>query len=615
MATLDDLQYALENAKKAGDQEAVTGLSAVIENAKKDRANLIPGVQITGTTPQAPESTMLEKAIGAGETALTLGTAATGGTAGMIAGTLKGLAEQILSGQFGTQQANQAVQQSAMKGAQAGTYTPRTRAGAEMAAGAAQTLGEVLPPVLPIVGPVGAVATGAKMAAPAVQQAVQRVAPAVRKITSKPQNVGQSVGAMQTPDAIRRDTTATNLPVPFEGESGLTKGQATRDFTQLQFEKESAKLADVGAPLRERVSNQTATMLQNFDSMINKLEPLRVEKRDIGRGVSQAIVNKANVKRNEIRAAYQAAEDAGETLQPVEMAPLAERMVDLSRFEGVSPNIAAVKREAVRLGALVDDGEGNLQPGQITLKDSELLRQFVNDATDWTDRRQSLMARRVNESIDAATEGAGGELYQLARGMRSRYAKEFENVGITAKLLGTKGKTDERAIALEDVFDRIILNSPIEEMNKVRKTLLTAGNDGKQSWNDLKAKGLDYIKTSAQSASQMDEKGNPLLSADKLNKVIRSMDEQGKLESLYGKKQAQSLRDLAELSSVIYTAPPGSVNTSNTASALRVALDSALTFGATGVPAPAATLLKESAKYIKDRKTKARIMDALKGIK
>ena len=91
------------------------------------------------------------------------------------------------------------------------------------------------------------------------------------------------------------------------------------------------------------------------------------------------------------------------------------------------------------------------------------------------------------------------------------------------------------------------------------------------------------------------------------------MDRKGKLESLYGKRQAQTLRDLADISKDIYTAPPGAINFSNTASALQVALDSLATFGLTGIPAPVATTLKESAKYIKNRETRKRINAALEG--
>jgi hypothetical protein len=115
--------------------------------------------------------------------------------------------------------------------------------------------------------------------------------------------------------------------------------------------------------------------------------------------------------------------------------------------------------------------------------------------------------------------------------------------------------------------------------------------------------------------SQLDEAGQRLLSPDKLNRVIKTLDETGKLEALYGPKQAQQLRDLAELSSVIYTAPPGAINTSNTASAITMVLDTAATGFLTGIPAPAATAIRESMKYIKNHKVRARIDEALKGVK
>ena len=74
------------------------------------------------------------------------------------------------------------------------------------------------------------------------------------------------------------------------------------------------------------------------------------------------------------------------------------------------------------------------------------------------------------------------------------------------------------------------------------------------------------------------------------------------------------LRDLAEISRVIYTAPPGAINTSNTASAIMVALDSLGGFAVSGIPLPALTLIKEGAKYSKNRALKARIAEALKPV-
>ena len=403
------------------------------------------------------------------------------------------------------------------------------------------------------------------------------------------------------------------MPVPFTGPSALTAGQASRNFSQLQFEKESAKLPQLGAPLRERVENQTANLIRNFDALIDMPNPVAADPRAIGMGVDRALVNRVEVERRRVRSAYEKAEAEGAMRAPVELAPLAQQLAGLSSLEGLVPTIPAVRREAVRLGALVPDQNGNLVPQQIDLKTSETLRQFVNASTDWTDRREALVGRQINASIDAATEGVGGEAYRAARKLRERFANEFENVGLTAKLLGTRRGTDERQVAFADVFDKVIISSPVEEMNKLRSTLLRSGQEGQQAWADLKAGGIRFIKDSSLSPSQRDSSGNPLLSPDKLQRTLRSLDQDGKLEALYGKRQAQVLRDLGDIATDIYTAPPGAVNHSNTASALMLALDTIGTAAFTGLPAPAVTALREANRYVRDRKTRARIEAALRG--
>jgi hypothetical protein len=611
------------------DPRRVPGATAesVAEARRQALISQIPGADGRPVPPPAPyvPPSVGERIIGAGEAALTATTAATGGTLGLIGGTLEGLAQQILSGNFGTPEAARLVEEAAMRRAGQLTYEPRTAGGQE----AVEFLGDVaqqIPPFVPVIGQAGTLAQSTRAAAVPVEAAARRTATAVREA---PARVVEAVreaptmvrpgraaaGAAATPEELRRVTVAETMPVPFTKESGLTEGQRTRNFAQLQFEKETAKVGELGAPLRERVANQTAVMLQNFDAMVDRLDPILVEPRDIGRAVDRAIVKKAEVARRRVREAYERARAEGELRAPVTLDTLATAAADVQRFEGVANNVAPIRREAIRLGVLVEDANGNLVPRPSTLDDVEILRQFVNEATDWADGRQALMARKINSAIDEGTEGLGGELYRAARKVRQNFANEFENVGLTAKLLATKRGTDERAIALDDVFDKIIISAPLEEMNKVRRTLISAGPEGRQAWNEMKANTIRYIKDRSLSPSQRDEMGNPLLSPDKLNRTILALDKEGKLDSLFGKKQAQQLRDLGQLSIDIYTAPPGAVNFSNTASALQVALDTVLTFGVTGVPAPAATALREASKYVKNRETKARIQKALEPIK
>lgn len=587
----------------------------------------IPGVDGRPVPPQPVyvPPTLGQRVVGAGEAALTTATGATTGLLGLIAGGTTGLANAILTGQITTPDVAQMVAEYAMRGAEAGTYRPRTEVGQEYAQDVAYAASQ-LPPILAVAGPPQAIAMGTRAAAVPVEAAARRGAELVREAPGRVAEMVKEApealragrapaGAAPTPEELRRTTVAAQMPVPFEGAAGLTAGQRSRNFAQLQFEKESAKLGEVGAPLRERVGNQTAVMIQNFDAMVDRMEPMLVETRDIGKAVSRAVVNKSEIARKRIQAAYKKAEEDGAMLEPVTLDNLATAATDVQRFEGVAGNVAPIRREAIRLGILVEDADGNLVPQPKPIADVELFRQFVNEATDWTDRRQALMARRINSAVDAGTEGKGGDAYKSARKLRENFANEFENVGLTAKLLSTKRGTNERAIAFDEVFDKIVINAPLEEMNKVRTTLITAGPEGKAAWNEMKAGAIRYIKDRSLSTAQRDERGNPLLSPDKLNSTIRSLDREGKLDSLFGKKQAQQLRDLGELSIDIYTAPPGAVNFSNTSSALQMGLDMIVTGTLTGIPAPAATALREASKYVKNRETKARIRKALEPIK
>ena len=570
---------------------------------------------INGPTAEPrPEPGLMEVVAGAGEAAATLATGASSGMGGQLRGTLYGLAEEILSGQFGTQEAAQRIKQRADELAAEYTYQPRTETGQEFV----ETIGEVgaqMAPLTGLTGELSTIASGAARGSQVAPTAVKNVREARRQEIEEATRQ-RSAGAAETEIGRQRAETAAQLPVPFTGERGLTKGQATRNFEQLQFERETAKRGELGEPLRERYSNQTEAMLGNFDAMIDQPGPLNFEPRDIGRVVDKALVNKANVKKREINDAYNAAREAGDMSGMITLDSLPSTLDDIMRYQSVAPNAKSIYDEAVRIGAISVGEDGQMSLNPITLNDAELFRQFVNSTTNFNDPQQGRIGTIAKSAIDDTIDqsGIGGELYQKARKLRAQFGQEFENVGITKRLLSTKPGTDERTIAFEDVFKRVIIDSPIEEVNKLRATLLKAGPEGKQAWTDLKAKLIDHIRERSVSPSQTDERGQPLVQVNQLAKTVKSLDDQGKLESLYGKKTAQQIRDLVEVAQVVYTAPPGAVNYSNTASAVLVALDQLAVFGVTGVPAPIVSVLREASNYMKNKAIKKRVDDALRGI-
>lgn len=573
-----------------------------------------------GRMAPSPEPSTIEKIAGAGEALKSSATGATSGMGGMIRGTLYGLAEEIASGQFGTQEAAQRIKQRAEELAREFTYEPRTATGQRYT----EQLGEIGAELAPLGGltqQAGMIAAGARQSIP---MARSRVAQGISDVAETQDLVRtsqmadraaeasrRSMGAAETSQARQRQETAAQMPVPFVDEAAPTKGQLYRDFERLQFEREVAKIGELGGPLRERMENQTEVMLRNFDALIETANPIRLESREIGKAVTQAIENKANVAKKKIKDAYDAARAQGEMEQPVPMNLLVRALDDVDSFIENVPWIVGVRRAAERRGAISYDENGAPIAGTVPINVAEEIRQIINSQADITDARDSRVRKILVSALDEATEGFGGELYKEARALNTKFMREFENTGITLRLRSTKKGTSERTIAFEDVFKKIMLDSPIEEVNKLRSTLLKAGEEGKDSWRDLKAKMIEHIKEQSTSPSQTDSKGKPLLLPDRMVRTIRELDREGKLDAIYGKKQAQIIRDLSELAQVLYTTPPNAVNYSNTASALMVVLDTIATSAVTGLPLPVATAVKEALKQVKDRKIRLRIEEAL----
>lgn len=558
---------------------------------------------------------------GAGETGLSLITGVTGGMAGHIGGAVEGILKEIVAGDFGSQEAADRIEQLAIKRAQQLTYSPRT----EESASQLKSIGEFLQP-LESIPPIAQAQVIASAARPAAQQALHgtkaayaAASPEVLRLASEissrvkqklPESSVRSVGAAETsPDYIRAQRSKM-MPVPFEGESALTKGQATGNFEQLQFEKEIAKSGELGGPIRQRSENQVNTLISNLDAISDMSNPSSFEYRDIGRNIDKALINRHSALKRKERALYEVAEKNGEMRENVKLSNPSNLWDALDDMEDTATNAASIKRIALKRGILSQTDDG-VVANDVPLAQLERFRQFVNDATDITSPKESRVRAMVISAIDESTEMAGGDAYKTARKFSSRMRREFENTGITKNLLSNKRGSDERKIAYEDAFKKIMLDSPIEEINKLRGTLLKSGDEGKQAWADLKAKGIEYIKENASSKSESLEGGAPVISVNKLNKVIQSLDESGKLDSIYGKRNAQVLRDLGEISKDIMTAPPGSVNFSNTASALKVVLDSVATGAVSGVPLPVVTALKEASSKIKNARTRRRIRQSL----
>lgn len=626
----------LPTGAQLGNSAAV----AAIPGAAEDRP-------VAGPSPAEPAPSLVDRTIGAGEAALTTVTGATGGTAGMIGGTVGGLAGAILSGEFGTPEAANLVEQSAMQAAQSLTYQPRTPQGQAQADVVGKVLQNLVPvagvlPSMPpsasgargapasVVARVGAEGTARSVAGDAGAAAVSkgidtaiRVADlSAKQITTLPRRALEalrkepestpatlgSVGAAGTDIASQRRALAADMPVPMQ----LTRGQATRSAEQLKFEVESAKLPEQGRALRQRYVEQNEAILRNFDAWIDQTGAEAPSLRATGVAVDKALVSQAARDKIQIRAAYKAAENAGEMEAPVSLPAVVEHLNDALPDAATAPLINVARQRALQLGIAADEG-GVLVPQPVPLKTVERFRQAVGRATD-TEATNIRQATIIKGLVDEATDGIGGDLYRQARKLRSRYAQNYEDRATVAKLLNTKRGSSDRAVAFEDVLDHAVLKGSLDDVRNLRRVLHRGGSDGAQAWRELQGATAGWIKGEATKGVASDASGNRVISPAGLDKAIRALDHDGRLDFVFGKKGAQQMRDINDLAQIARTVPPeAAINTSNTAATLLAAFADAGFISSTGgtLPVPVVSMARVIRQQVKDKALRRRIEDAL----
>lgn len=597
---------------------------------------------------QTPERTLTDQLKGVGEAGLTTLTGATTGTLGLLGGTATQAAREIAGGSFGTPEAANRIAQNAAASASDLTYAPRTQAGQDYV----QTIADVTEPLAaltPATAEIGLAAQAARGALPqatiAAQRTTQAVAPVVERATQAVQRpiqatqqaissgvnnlrdaVGLSrapeqspaanMGAAQVDQATVRQSLAQDLPYSPE----LTQGQMTRDPGQLKFEVETAKNAELGAPIRQRYEQQHQVMQQNLDAFIDMTGAKATNMRDAGIAVDKALQKQAQIDKNRVRIAYAKADKSDEAQTPVDLnqpIQIGDRdpttVIDYLNSQPdlpTTPILATARKTAESLEIARMGDDGRLVPNNPTIKQMEEWRSQINQNVN-AEAPNIRQAAILKDMIDRHVEPYQGTLYKAARLERKKMAEHWENRKIITDLTSNKKGTEDRTVALEDIQKRIIHDGSLDDLRFARRALLTAGEEGKQAWKDIQGQTLQEIKDVATAGVAPDAQGNQMISPAALNKAINKLDKEGKLEYIFGPQGAEKLRAVNELSKTLFTVPSSAaINYSNTAATLTAALDIALS-GFSGFPAPVASALRLATKHIKDNKIRKRVNQAL----
>ena len=436
-----------------------------------------------------------------------------------------------------------------------------------------------------------------------------------------------SVGAAATPDAVRRVTTAESLRVPVT----LTKGAAQRDAAQLAFEKEQMK-GEFGAPLRNRAEENNLQILQNFDATIDATGAKAAFSGPAATGgsVVNALSTGWQAAKNKTRVAYTKAKNSPEAQADVDTNSVVtigkgdQEITDSligyinSKITGLPSSLVpdTARKLLIKMDLAAADDAGNLIAKPATVGKLEEFRKELSGTAKFDDNVGLREETILKKLVDAQTDPVSGPLYKEARALRTKQANKFEDRAIVARLIKNRAGMKDPQVAVDQVFQRSILNGSPEEITFLKRVLLTSGKDGQQAFKELQAATAQHIRDQSTSGVGTDSAGRALVSPAQLNRVVSQLDKNGRLDIIFGKQEAERMRDLNEVVKYVTTVPPGTlINSSGTAGTLLAALAEAGLFGATsGIPVPVMSGINQIIKWRKAGQTKAKINDALNAL-
>jgi hypothetical protein len=412
-------------------------------------------------------------------------------------------------------------------------------------------------------------------------------APTVTAPASRPAG-----GAMSTSEEAIRVQRAAELPVPIE----LARFQRTRDFVEQQRARELAKNNEVGGPIRDRMAQQQDELRQNFERFIEGTgSEVWNNPYEQGGVIADALGTLAKRERTRTNALYKRAEKAGEMREPVDYTELSDFIAQQTPTtrEKLAPVLKTVEEQL-----LANDPN---KTGMISLNLMEDIRKLINKvATPGTP--DASFGRDMRSIIDNATKDAGGDVYKQARASRAKYARDFEDIDLVQKVFDTKPGSTERYVGLEKITDKIIgEGTPLDSVKHLLGLLEKAGPRGARAMRELQGSVMEKIRDQAYRGVTTDESGQAVIQPAALNKIITSMNKNGKLDLIFDKKTAELLNTINDVTKDIITSPPGSVNASGTSSAMMNAIDTLGTFTTTGLPVPAAKILNDFRKAMAAR--------------
>ena len=369
----------------------------------------------------------------------------------------------------------------------------------------------------------------------------------------------------------RRAYEAEQAGLSADNGLGLTRGQLARDY-ENQSAEDVLQNSENGEPLRDRRDAQNEALrgrISDVEYEVGRSDdgdytPLRPY--EVGDQLKTSLDTARENSKLDYKAAYILADNSPDADKPVSSGILNEVWngdeVRELVYSDAAGDIKTLESFFVDMG-LGEIVDGNLRFDNLTLGKLEKIRRKLNSSAS-QNNNSIPMVTKVKDAIERTLEQSDdGTLYKDARGKRRQFGIDYEEHDFINRLLGQKSKTSKDLIPSEEVASTIQSLSRAELL-RLKDQVIGLGPEGVDAWRNIRSGIARYIARESVSNDGAGKDQLPVLKPARFGKIIEDLDENGKLEDIFGAEQAEVLRNIAKTARTVNQNIPGARNFSGT---------------------------------------------------
>jgi hypothetical protein len=390
-----------------------------------------------------------------------------------------------------------------------------------------------------------------------------------------------------TPAAIARIARAQSLEYPVT----LSKGSALGSFDVKKRESLLMNTAGAGQPLRDLAAENNQQLTKNLASLAERQGGKETAMHTMGQSVQEALKSGSKASLDRVSEMYRKASASG----------LGNEIDSTPIVNGLLKNIDAIKANndagpamqlaytLQRLGAVTIDADRNIVatgkpiPAEVAMELYKAANKSFKPGSV-SSMHIADVKRGILDAMDSVQ--AGPEYRQAVRAFR-QHAATYDDPKLVSSLLKV-GAGDEPAVAAEKVFNRVVLNGSLNDINNLKSVMLRSDrkvrDQGIQALRNMRAGLVNYIQEEALAGKAVNEIGQPIISGNNLIGAVRRIgggssprnEELGwlKVRAVLGPKATNQLKNIAQVALDTTREVAGSGKSSGTAENLMSILGS-----------------------------------------